>query len=192
MAYSGHVWSNIEHKIISRPKVLFDFQCDHLFYGYTSSPPVSLSRDTVSDPKGNHTDSDGDVSINQISGKVPLQKLNGNKMKCIPVELRNEVKKWNHWKDRNTQNYPKIVRHVTQNIEIELYVSAPGTDSFESYRLKFSHWTIYRPIILNIDFINNYKYNIIFIQSIIRLYLSYRHESNFRIEWQKTLVRVSK
>ena len=93
MAYSGHVWSNIEHKIISRPKVLFDFQCDHLFYGYTSSPPVSLSRDTVSDPNGNHTDPDEDVSINQISGKVPLQKLNGNQMKCIPVEFGNEVKK---------------------------------------------------------------------------------------------------
>ena len=101
MAYSGHVWSNIEHKIISRPKVLFDFQCDHLFYGYTSSPApiseimsdVSLSRDAVSDPNGNHTDPDADVLINQISGKVPLQKLNGNQMKCIPVEFGNEVKK---------------------------------------------------------------------------------------------------
>ena len=39
MSYSGHVWSNIEHEIISRPKPLFNFQCVHLFSGFTFQPP---------------------------------------------------------------------------------------------------------------------------------------------------------
>ena len=39
MSYSGHVWSNIEHAIISRPKPLFNFQCVHLFSGFTFQPP---------------------------------------------------------------------------------------------------------------------------------------------------------
>jgi len=72
MSYSGHVWSNIEHAIISRPKPLFNFQCVHLFSGFTFQPP----------------------SIGEI--------------------------------DDDEKIVPKIVRHVTQNIQIELFLSAPG------------------------------------------------------------------
>ena len=73
--FSGYVWSNIEHAIISRPKPLFNFQCIQ-FYNSTTARPE-------------------DIDIGEISDDKP--------------------------------DPPRIVRHNTQQIQIELFLSAPGS-----------------------------------------------------------------
>ena len=112
MSYSGHVWSNIEHAIISRPKPLFNFQCVHLFSGFTFQPP----------------------SIGEI-GMVPYHVIQiiwwfilyDSYMIYSLIYVKVETKK-----DDDEKIVPKIVRHVTRKIQIELFLSAPGTDYWKN------------------------------------------------------------
>ena len=83
LTFSGYVWSNIEHAIISRPKPLFNFQCMQLYTSVTSKPD------------------ENDVDIGEISDGKP--------------------------------DPPRIVRHNTQQIQIELFLSAPGSDFWNFY-----------------------------------------------------------